>query len=321
MRRQPIPPRPDLPSTDAPPPAGEAPPPAARGYALGGRSFAARPLEPGLYVIATPIGNLRDITIRAIETLAAADIVACEDTRVTRRLVDHFGLAARLVPYHEHNAPEMRPKLLARLAAGAAVALVSDAGTPLVSDPGFKLVEAVREAGHAVIPVPGPSALLAALVAAGLPTDAFFFGGFLPAKSAGRRQRAAELAAIPGSLVLFETGPRLAASLADLAAVLGPRPAAICRELTKAHEEVRRGRLDALAGHYAASGAPKGEIVLVLGPPEPPAPPAGADVDAQLVRALETLSVKDAAAAVAGTTGLPRRDLYQRALALARGGL
>ncbi|MFN3855613.1 MAG: 16S rRNA (cytidine(1402)-2'-O)-methyltransferase [Phreatobacter sp.] len=315
-----MPPLPDLPPTEAAPPAGEAPTAPARRYALGGCSFTARPLEPGLHVVATPIGNLRDITLRAIETLAAADLVACEDTRVTRRLVEHFGLTARLVPYHEHNAPQMRPKLLARLAEGAALALVSDAGTPLVSDPGFKLVEAAREAGHVVIPVPGPSALLAALVAAGLPTDAFFFGGFLPAKPAGRRQRAAGLAAIPGSLVLFETGPRLAACLADLAAVLGPRPAAVCRELTKAHEEVRRDRLDALAGHYAQAGAPKGEIVLVIGPPEPAPPPGEAYVDVLLRRALETLSVKDAAAAVAETTGLARRDLYRRALGLGRDG-
>ncbi|WP_439574124.1 16S rRNA (cytidine(1402)-2'-O)-methyltransferase [Phreatobacter sp.] len=313
-----MPHRPDPRSILATPAAGESPAAPSRRYALGGTTFTARQPEPGLHVVATPIGNLRDITIRAIETLAAADVVACEDTRMTRRLVDHFALSAKLVPYHEHNAAEMRPKLLARLAAGEAVALVSDAGTPLVSDPGFKLVEAAREAGHAVIPVPGPSALLAALVAAGLPTDAFFFDGFLPPRSAGRRQRAAVLAAVPGSLVVFETGPRLAASLADLAAVLGPREAAVCRELTKAHEEVRRGRLDALAGHYAEAGAPKGEIVLVIGPPQPAAPPDEADIDARLIHALETASVKDAAAAVAEATGLARRDLYQRALVLAR---
>jgi 16S rRNA (cytidine1402-2'-O)-methyltransferase len=289
-----------------------------RHYVLGGKRFLARPLEPGLHVVATPIGNLRDMTIRAIESMAAAAIVACEDTRVTRRLVDHFGLATKLVPYHEHNAAEMRPKLLARLAAGDSVALVSDAGTPLVSDPGFKLVEAAREAGHAVVPVPGPSAVMAALVAAGLPTDAFFFAGFLPPKTVGRRGRARDLAAVPGSLVFFETGPRLAASLADLSAELGDREAAVCRELTKAHEEVRRGRLGDLAVHYAAAGEPKGEIVLVVAPPGEAPPPAADDVDAMLRAALAGGSVKDAATAVATATGLPRRDVYQRALVLAK---
>jgi 16S rRNA (cytidine1402-2'-O)-methyltransferase len=290
--------------------------PAPRRYQIGGTIFMARVLEPGLHVVATPIGNLRDMTIRAIETMAAADVVACEDTRVSRRLVDHFGMSVSLVPYHEHNAAEMRPKLLARLAAGQAVALISDAGTPLVSDPGFKLVEAVRLAGLPVIPVPGPSAVLAALVAAGLPTDAFFFDGFLPVKTAGRLGRAKTLASVPGSLVFFETGPRLAASLADLAAELGERPAAVCRELTKSHEEVRRGTLGELAAHYAGVADPKGEIVLVIGPPGETPPPEAADVDAMLVQALAGHSVKDAAGLVAEATGLARRDLYQRALDL-----
>jgi 16S rRNA (cytidine1402-2'-O)-methyltransferase len=303
----------DLPMTDIP-----APKPPDRHYVLGGTRFLARPLEPGLHVVATPIGNLRDITVRAVETLAAASLVACEDSRVTRRLVDHFGLTAKLVPYHEHNAAEMRPKLLERLAAGESVALVSDAGTPLVSDPGFKLVEAAREAGHRVVPVPGPSAVMAALVAAGLPTDAFFFAGFLPPKTTGRQGRARALAAVPGSLVFFETGPRLAASLADLAAVLGDRPAAVCRELTKLHEEVRRGSLAALAGAYAGEADPKGEIVLVVGPPGEPPPPAETDIEALLRAELAEKSVKDAAAAVASATGLARRDLYQRALLLAK---
>lgn len=290
----------------------------ARRYLIGGTAFTARPLEPGLHVVATPIGNLRDMTIRAIETMAAADVVACEDTRITRRLVDHFGLTVPLVPYHEHNAAEMRPKLLARLAAGQAIALCSDAGTPLVSDPGFKLVEAVRSADLPVIPVPGASAVLAALVAAGLPTDAFFFDGFLPPKTVGRRGRAKALAGVPGSLVFFETGPRLAASLADLFAELGDRQAAVCRELTKSHEEVRRGSLGELAAHYAAAADPKGEIVLVVAPPGEAPPPPADDIDAMLAAALATGSVKDAAAAVAAATGLPRRDLYQRALELAQ---
>ncbi|QCI64344.1 16S rRNA (cytidine(1402)-2'-O)-methyltransferase [Phreatobacter stygius] len=292
----------------------------ARRYLIGGTAFTARPLEPGLHVVATPIGNLRDITIRAIETMAAADVLACEDTRITRRLVDHFGMTVPLVPYHEHNAAEMRPKLLARLAAGQAVALCSDAGTPLVSDPGFKLVEAVRAADLPVVPVPGPSAVLAALVAAGLPTDAFFFDGFLPVKTVGRRGRAKDLAGVPGSLVFFETGPRLATSLADLLAELGDRQAAVCRELTKAHEEVRRGPLSLLAAHYAASADPKGEIVLVIAPPGETPPPAADDIDAMLRAALATGSVKDAATAVAEATGLARRELYQRALDLAKTG-
>ncbi|MGU9982401.1 16S rRNA (cytidine(1402)-2'-O)-methyltransferase [Phreatobacter sp. HK31-P] len=299
--------------TDSP-----APPQPDRHYVLGGKRFLARPLDPGLHVVATPIGNLRDMTIRAVETMAAASVVACEDTRVTRRLVDHFVLSTKLLPYHEHNAAEMRPKLLARLAAGESVALVSDAGTPLVSDPGFKLVEAAREAGHPVIPVPGPSAVMAALVAAGLPTDAFFFAGFLPPKTVGRRGRARDLVAVPGSLVFFETGPRLAASLGDLAAELGDREAAVCRELTKAHEEVRRGSLGDLAAHYAAASEPKGEIVLVVAPPGDKPPPEADDVDAMLRTALARGSVKDAATAVATATGLPRRDVYQRALVLAK---
>ena len=289
-----------------------------RHYILGGTRFLARPLEPGLHVVATPIGNLRDMTVRAVETMAAASLVACEDSRVTRRLVDHFGLTAKLVPYHEHNAAEMRPKLLDRLAAGESVALVSDAGTPLVSDPGFKLVEAAREAGHRVVPVPGPSAVMAALVAAGLPTDAFFFAGFLPPKTTGRRSRARAIAQVPGSLVFFETGPRLAASLADLAAELGDREAAVCRELTKLHEEVRRGTLATLAAAYAGEAEPKGEIVVVVGPPGEAPAPAETDIEAMLRAALADKSVKDAAAAVASATGLPRRDLYQRALLLAK---
>ena len=253
-------------------------------------------------MVATPIGNLRDVTLRALEVLAAADLIACEDTRVTRKLLDHYGIATPLTPYHDHNAAEARPKLIARLAAGAAIALVSDAGTPLVSDPGFKLVRAAREAGLSVTTLPGASAVLAALTVAGLPTDRFFFEGFLPAKEGQRRSRIAELARIPATLVLFETGPRLAGALADLAAGLGPRDGAICRELTKLHEEVRRG-----------------EIILVVAPPDPQAAAGdAADLDALLRRALERVSVKDAVGEVAAVTGRPRREVYQRALALAK---
>ena len=226
-----------------------------RTYLLEGHPVEASPLAAGLHLVATPIGNLRDITLRALETLAAADLIACEDTRVTRRLLDRYGIATPLTPYHEHNAAAARPKLIARLAAGKSVALVSDAGTPLVSDPGFKLVREARDAGHAVTALPGASAVLAALTVAGLPTDRFLFEGFLPAKEGQRRARIVELARVPATLVLFESGPRLAAALADLAAGLGAREAAVCRELTKLYEEVRRGDLAALARDYAAAAA------------------------------------------------------------------
>lgn len=292
---------------------------ATRSYLLNGQPVAAPTLTPGLHVVATPIGNLRDVTLRALEVLAAADLIACEDTRVTRKLTDHYGIATPLTPYHDHNAAEARPKLIARLAAGAAIALVSDAGTPLVSDPGFKLVRAAREAGLSVTTLPGASAVLAALTVAGLPTDRFFFEGFLPAKEGQRRSRIAELARIPATLVLFETGPRLAGALADLAAGLGPRDGAICRELTKLHEEVRRGELATLARDIAGAAEPRGEIILVVAPPDPQATAGDvADLDALLRRALERVSVKDAVGEVAAVTGRPRREVYQRALALAK---
>ncbi|GAB4070106.1 16S rRNA (cytidine(1402)-2'-O)-methyltransferase [Ancylobacter sonchi] len=286
-----------------------------RSFRLVGQSVPAPRLEAGLHVVATPIGNLGDVTVRALETLAGADIVACEDTRVTRRLLDRYGIETPLVAYHDHNAASMRPRLLARLEAGATVALVSDAGTPLVSDPGYKLVEAAIEAGFRIVPVPGASASLAALVAAGLPTDRFLFDGFLPQKRGARRSRIAELSTIPATLVLYESGPRLPESLSDLAAGLGERPAAVCRELTKAFEEVRRGPLPGLAAHYAEAGPPRGEIVLVIGPPGANEA-SDADIDVALRRALASLSLKDAAATVAAATGRPRRDVYARALAL-----
>src|ERR1700677_3363227 len=202
-------------------------------YVLHGQSFEAASIAPGLHIVSTPIGNLGDITLRALATLAAADLIACEDTRVTRKLIDRYVISTPLTPYHDHNAAAARPKLLRRLAEGAAVALVSDAGTPLVSDPGFKLVRAAQEAGHTVTTLPGASAALAALTVAGLPTDQFLFAGFLPPKQAARRARIAELNRVPATLILFETGPRLAATLADLAAEFGEREAAVCRELTK----------------------------------------------------------------------------------------
>jgi 16S rRNA (cytidine1402-2'-O)-methyltransferase len=293
--------------------------PASRRYVLRGQAIEAPALAPGLHIVATPIGNLRDTTLRALEVLAAADVIACEDTRVTRKLTDHYGITTPLTPYHDHNAAEARPKLIARLAAGGTIALVSDAGTPLVSDPGFKLVRAVHEAGHTVTTVPGASAALAALAIAGLPTDRFFFEGFLPAKPGQRQARIAELARIPATLLLFETGPRIAAALADLAEGLGPREAAVCRELTKLHEEVRRDDLVALAAHYEAADEPRGEIVLVIAPPAAETTDA-ADLDALLRKALARVSVKEAVAEVAAVTGHPRREVYQRALDLTKDG-
>jgi 16S rRNA (cytidine1402-2'-O)-methyltransferase len=290
--------------------------PTLRRYLLHGQPHTAPALSAGLHIVATPIGNLRDITLRALEVLAAADLIACEDTRVTRRLTEHYGIGVRLTPYHEHNAAEARPKLLARMAEGAAIALVSDAGTPLVSDPGFKLVRAAREAGHAVTALPGPSAALCALAIAGLPTDRFFFEGFLPAKEAARRARIAELARVPATLVLFETGPRIAAALVDLAEELGQRDAAICRELTKLHEEVRRGTVAELA--RADDAETRGEFVIVIAPPDQAPPLNDTDLDTLLRAALARLSVKEAVAEIASVTGQPRRDVYQRALALTK---
>src|SRR5579862_4147350 len=246
---------------------------ALRHYVVDGHQTDVALLAPGLHIVATPIGNLGDITLRALAALAGADLIACEDTRVTRKLLDRYVIATPLTPYHDHNAAQARPALLRRLADGASIALVSDAGTPLVSDPGYKLVCAAQDAGHAVTALPGASALLTALAVAGLPTDQFLFAGFLPPKQAARRARIAELARVPATLVLFETGPRLAATLADLAAGLGQREAAVCRELTKLHEEVRRGALDTLAQHYAGA-EPRGEIVVVVAPSQAEARPS-----------------------------------------------
>src|ERR1700693_1128001 len=252
-------------------PEGEAGFPA-RTFSIGGHVLTAPKPVPGLHLVATPIGNLGDITLRALETLAGCDIIACEDTRITRRLTERYAISALLKPYHEHNAALARPKILQRLAQGASIALVSDAGTPLISDPGFKLVREVCAAGHRVTALPGPSSVLAALAVAALPTDRFFFEGFLPPRETARRARLAELARIPGTLVLFESGPRLGDALADLAGGLGAREAAVCRELTKLHEEVRRGDLATLAQSFGAAET-RGEIVLVIAPPAA-APPA-----------------------------------------------
>jgi len=288
-----------------------------RTFRIDGTVLTAEPAAPGLHVVATPIGNLGDVTLRALRTLAGADAVCAEDTRHTGRLLAHFGIDVPLLRYDEHGAAARRPGLLERLAAGEALALVSDAGTPLVSDPGYRLVKEAREADIAVHAVPGASAPVAALSVAGLATDSFFFAGFLPQKSAARRARIAELAAVPGTLVFFEAPHRLEAALADLADILGDRPAAVARELTKRFETVDVAPLSELAVRHA--GETKGEIVLLVGPPEKAVAADEGEVDALLARALETMPAAAAAADVAKATGVSRRELYRRALAM-KGG-
>ena len=267
----------------------------------------------GLYVVSTPIGHLRDITLRALDVLAGVEEVLAEDTRVASKLLSAYGIKARLSPYHDHNGAERRPGLLQRLEEGGRIALISDAGTPLVSDPGWKLVHEALERGIRVFPVPGASALLAGLVASGLPSDRFLFAGFLPPKSAARLSEIERLKQVPATLVFYESGPRLAGALADLAAVLGDRDAAVARELTKLFEETRRGTLAGLAAHYETAGPPRGEIVVLVGPPKGAAATA-ADVDAALRVALSEMATKAAASSVADALGLPRREVYQRAL-------
>jgi 16S rRNA (cytidine1402-2'-O)-methyltransferase len=268
---------------------------------------------PGLYVVATPIGNARDVTLRALDVLAEADLIAAEDTRVTAKLLAIFAISRPLTAYNDHNAPRERPRLLAKLKEGARVALVSDAGTPLVSDPGFKLVREALAEGIAVHALPGASAPLTALALAGLPTDRFLFAGFLPAKSGERRTVLADLKSVRATLVFFESPQRLGDSLADLAQVLGPRPAAVTRELTKLHEEVRRGDLAELCRHYASVEPPRGEITLVVGPAEEAAPDF-ARVDAALDKALEFMPVRAAVDLVSEMLDAPRREVYAMAL-------
>lgn len=268
--------------------------------------------------MATPIGNLGDMAPRAAEALRTADLVACEDTRVTGKLLSLLGISASLAAYHEHNEERAAAGLMERLRRGETVALVSDAGMPLVSDPGYRLVRRCIEEDLPVTVIPGPSAALAALALSGLPSDRFFFAGFLPVKTSARRRELEELAAVPSTLIFFESPHRLVDALADMAAVLGPRPAAVARELTKLFEEVRRGPLPDLAEHYRQAGGPKGEVVVVIGPPGEAPPPSAEDVDGRLRRALGEASLRDAVDRVAAETGLPRRQVYGRAVALAR---
>lgn len=267
------------------------------------------PLSAGLYLVATPIGNLGDITLRALAVLARADVIYCEDTRHSLTLTAHYGITTHLKPYHEYNGARERPKILEALANQRVVALISDAGTPLISDPGYKLVREVIKAGHKVESLPGASAALTALTVSGLPTDAFHFVGFLPVRCAARRTRISELKGVGSTLVLFEAPGRVAEALADLAAVLGPRQAAVARELTKRFETVERGTLGELAERFAAAGNVKGEIVVLVGPP------VEVDVSDEAIAgavsaAMETMSLRDAARAVADEMGVPKSRVY-----------
>ncbi|QNE31463.1 16S rRNA (cytidine(1402)-2'-O)-methyltransferase [Sphingomonas sp. NBWT7] len=271
-------------------------------------------LNPGLYIVATPIGNLGDLSPRAADILSRAAVIAAEDTRVTAGLLRHIGTKRPMTPYHDHNADSVRPQLIARMATEA-VALVSDAGTPLISDPGYKLVRDAHAAGHLVVTIPGPCAAIAALTLAGLPTDRFLFAGFLPAKAKARADAIAEIGAIRATLVLYESGPRLGATLAALADALGARDAAVTREISKRFEEAVTGTLPTLAARYA-DAPPKGEIVIVVGPPGDPAPASAEDGDAALAEALTRLPAAKAAGEVAKRLGLDRKALYARSLAL-----
>lgn len=287
-------------------------------FLVGQTEVSARPLEPALYLVATPIGNLGDITLRALETLAACDVLACEDTRVTRVLLARYGIRQKPLAYHEHNAEEAGPRLIAALEEGRSVALVSDAGTPLVSDPGFRLVDRALAAGLRVVPIPGPSAVLAALTASGLPTDSFLFAGFLPVKSGQRKSRLEALKNVPGTLVFFESPRRLDDALSDMAEVLGARQAAVARELTKTFEEMRRGALAELAAHYAQADTPKGEVVVCVAPPSDEAGEP-VDIDTMLLSLADEMGASQAAAQAAKMTGQPKPALYRRLLELKQG--
>lgn len=272
------------------------------------------PLEPGLYIVATPIGNLGDLSPRAADVLSRADVIAVEDSRVTAGLLRHIGVKRPMLPYHDHNAEGVRPGLVARMATEA-IALVSDAGTPLISDPGYKLVREARAAGHSVVTIPGPCAAVAALTLAGLPTDRFLFAGFLPSKAGARATAIAELASIKATLVLYESGPRLAAALSALAEGLGDREAAVTREITKKFEEAVTGTLSTLAVRYIDT-PPRGEIAIVIAPPGEAPPPAIEDADAALAEALTRLPVSKAAGEIAKKFGLDRKALYARAMGM-----
>lgn len=270
--------------------------------------LAADPLTSGIYLVATPIGNLADITLRALAVLSRADVVYCEDTRHSAKLLQHYSIAAKTLPLHEHNEDREIERVLSEAEAGKRIAIISDAGTPLLSDPGFRLVRTAASRNIPVISIPGPSAVLTALTTSGLPTDAFFFSGFLPPKQAARRTRLAEIAQIPGSLIIFEAPHRVEDALADMADVLGNRAAVVARELTKLHETMTRGTLRALADQFAGSTL-KGEIVIVVGPPEPQAVSDDA-ISVRLDEVLGEMSLKDAAKTIAGELGVPKSRVY-----------
>lgn len=288
----------------------------ARSFVIGGAVIPVRPLEPALYLIATPIGNLGDVTVRALETFAAADIVACEDTRVTRILLERYGIRRKMIAYHEHNEAEAASRLVAAVQDGRSVALASDAGTPLVSDPGYRLVQEAIKEGVRVVPIPGASAVLSALTVSGLPNDTFMFAGFLPVKAGQKKSRIEALADVPATLIFYESPRRLADTLEVMAAVLGDREAVVARELTKTFEELRRGSLPELAAHYAQTGAPKGEVVLCVAPPGERAEPSKADTDQMLIGLAAEMSAAKAAGEAARMTGQKKSDLYQRLLKL-----
>ena len=284
-------------------------------FLVQGAALEAGVLAPALYVVATPIGNLGDITLRALNLLAGADLILAEDTRVTRKLLTHYGISTPTERFDAHASAALIAAVSRRIDAGQAIALVSDAGTPLISDPGGGLVSQVRASGHKVIAAPGASALLAALVSTGIPADRFFFEGFLPQKSGPRRRRLRELDAIPGTLVFYEAPHRILETLEDLQAVLPRRKTAVARELTKIFETVYTGDAAAIAAELARMGTIKGEIVLLAAPPDDAAT-VEFDLDASLAEAMASLSVKDAASVVAAAAGLPRREVYARALVL-----
>ena len=277
-------------------------------------------LSPGLYIVATPIGNAADITLRALDILKNADIVACEDSRVTGKLMHLHGLKVNLTPYHEHNAQRVRPELIKHLKSGETVALVSDAGTPLISDPGFKLVQACQDADIPVTAVPGASAVLSALVVSGLPTDRFLFAGFLPTKQTARRQSLETLSAIPATLVLMESPRRFAAALADAARIMGSRSCVTARELTKMHEEIRRGTIEQLATYYKDAAAPKGEAMIVIAPPPAETTLGPEELDHHIRDALATKSLRDAVRDVVEAAGVSKKIVYARALELDQDG-
>lgn len=288
----------------------------ARSFVIGGAVIPVRPLEPALYLVATPIGNLGDVTVRALETFAAADIVACEDTRVTRILLERYGIRRKMIAYHEHNEAEAASRLVAAVQDGRSVALASDAGTPLVSDPGYRLVQEAIKEGVRVVPIPGASAVLSALTVSGLPNDTFMFAGFLPVKAGQKKSRIEALADVPATLIFYESPRRLADTLEVMAAVLGDREAVVARELTKTFEELRRGSLPELAAHYAQTGAPKGEVVLCVAPPGERAEQSKADTDQMLIGLAAEMSAAKAAGEAARMTGQKKSDLYQRLLKL-----